>query len=128
MRGLDELFDGTVFEEVYVTEVLPARLGRPTLICGEALLGHFAFYTQRRYLDCFPSLLARYRALALGAPPPARSPIGRAWEEARGALDRKLHPREPGAVVEAARRSMAEQDAKARSGDVTPADRDSGAP
>jgi hypothetical protein len=38
-------------------------MGRPNVICGDALFGHFAFYTQRRYLEGVTTLLDDYRDL-----------------------------------------------------------------
>lgn len=57
-------------EESMLTEYLPAVFGRPNMICGDAVFGHFAFYTQRRYLEGVTTLLDEYRDLTL--PPSAR--------------------------------------------------------
>ncbi|HEV2968857.1 MAG TPA: hypothetical protein VGY55_02635, partial [Pirellulales bacterium] len=38
-------------DEVWLAEEHPRIEQRPNLICGSALVGHFAFYTQRDYLD-----------------------------------------------------------------------------
>src|SRR5581483_7326144 len=54
-----EIYD----EEGALTEYLPAKLGRPNVICGDALFGHFAFYPQRRYLETMTVLLDDYRGL-----------------------------------------------------------------
>jgi len=52
-------------EESFLTEDLPTRLGRPNVVCPEALFAHYAFWTQRRYLEwTAPEVLARYRRLA----------------------------------------------------------------
>lgn len=50
-------------EEVMLTEYLPFILKRPNMICGEALFGHFAYYTQRTYLEQVTGLLEEYREL-----------------------------------------------------------------
>lgn len=51
-------------EEVALTEYLPAQLGRPNVICGDALFGHFAYYPQRAYLEGLTTLLDDYHDLA----------------------------------------------------------------
>jgi hypothetical protein len=38
-------------EEVWLSVVKPHELQRPNLICGTAPMAHFAFYTQRDYLE-----------------------------------------------------------------------------
>jgi hypothetical protein len=64
-RGLPELGADDIDEEPFITAVLPGRLGRPNEVCQRALFGHYAFWTQRRYLDrTSPEVLARYRRLA----------------------------------------------------------------
>lgn len=57
-------FDGKVGkdEELWLTSQLPKLLHQPSLICGDALVSHFAYYPQRTYLDT-TGLLARYEAL-----------------------------------------------------------------
>ena len=52
-------------EEILISEIIPRRLSRPCSICGEALFAHFAFYTQRNYLEKATTLLERYHSLAL---------------------------------------------------------------
>ncbi len=52
-------------EEQFISETLPRRFSRPCEICGEAIFSHFAFYTQRSYLEKATALLERYHALAL---------------------------------------------------------------
>lgn len=51
-------------EEVALTEYLPAKFNRPNVICGDALFGHFAYYTQRTYLEGITTLLQDYHSLA----------------------------------------------------------------
>jgi hypothetical protein len=65
-RGVPEV-DGRLEadEEPFLTAVLPGRLGRPNVVCPEALFGHYAFFTQRKYLEqTSPEILARYRRIA----------------------------------------------------------------
>lgn len=50
-------------EEEMLTMYLPAKFGRPNVICGDALFGHFAFYPQRAYLEGVTTLLDDYRDL-----------------------------------------------------------------
>ena len=52
-------------EEPFISEILPRRFSRPCEICGDALFAHFAFYTQRPYLEGATTLLGRYQAFAL---------------------------------------------------------------
>ncbi len=49
-------------EEYWVCCVRPRQLGRPNEICGQALFSHFAFYTQRDYMDT-TNILAEYRRI-----------------------------------------------------------------
>ncbi len=53
-----------VDEEEWLTRVKPQQLGRPNAICGQALVSHFAYYTQREWLEANTNLLARYRVLS----------------------------------------------------------------
>jgi len=53
-------------EEPFVSEILPRRYSRPCEICGEAIFAHFAFYTQRPYLEEATALRVEYQSLALG--------------------------------------------------------------
>ncbi len=53
-------------EEAFISQYLPARFGRPCTICGDALFSHFAFHTQRHFLERHTNLLDWYAALALG--------------------------------------------------------------
>jgi hypothetical protein len=69
-REIAELGACNVDEEPFMTAVLPARFNRPNAICAEALFGHYAFFTQRAYLETTsPEILARYRRLAEQAAP-----------------------------------------------------------
>jgi hypothetical protein len=67
-EGIADLAGQSVDEEPTLTEVLPRMLGRPNVICQRALFGHYAFYTQRPYLErTSPDILTRYRRLAESA-------------------------------------------------------------
>jgi hypothetical protein len=50
-------------EEHWIAVECPRRLNRPNVICGTALVSHFAYYTQRPYLSG-TDLLNRYQSLA----------------------------------------------------------------
>ena len=64
-RGIPEIDSREADEEPFLTAVLPARLGRPNVVCTPALFGHYAFFTQRKYLEqTSPEILARYRHIA----------------------------------------------------------------
>jgi len=52
-------------EEPFISETLPRRFSMPCEICGDALFAHFAFYTQRPYLEGATTLLERYQSFAL---------------------------------------------------------------
>lgn len=68
LRHLAEINNDRVDEEPFLTETLPARLDRPNAVCGEALFAHFAFYSQRPFLDwTWPELIEHYQAIALQA-------------------------------------------------------------
>lgn len=63
--NVPELHSDEVDEEPFLTEVLPARLGRPNAACSTALFTHFAFYSQRPFLDwTWPELAEHYQAIA----------------------------------------------------------------
>ncbi len=63
--GVPELASDNIEEEPFLTEVLPARLGRPNEACSEALFAHFAFYTQRHALEwTWSELAGHYQAIA----------------------------------------------------------------
>jgi hypothetical protein len=51
-------------EECWLTIDKPRELGRPNLICGDAIVSHFAYYTQREYLEK-TDLLQRYKELSI---------------------------------------------------------------
>jgi len=51
-------------EEQWLSVEQPRHLRRPTAICGTALVAHFAYYTQRDWLEAHTDLLERYRGLA----------------------------------------------------------------
>ena len=57
-------FNGVIGEdeEAFLNGELPQRLRRSNAICGTAIAAHFAFYTQREYLDQ-SDLLSQYRSL-----------------------------------------------------------------
>ncbi len=61
------LFAGRVGsdEETWLTQIQPKVLGRPNVIHGQALVAHFAFHTQRAYLEKETNLLETYRDLSL---------------------------------------------------------------
>ena len=50
LSELAELKIDEIDEEPFLTEEVPARLGRPNVVCSGALFGHYAYYTQRKYL------------------------------------------------------------------------------
>jgi hypothetical protein len=65
MAALPELAIEQLEEEPLLTEELPLRLGIANLVCNEALFAHFAFYTQRPFMDWTSNdILERYRAIA----------------------------------------------------------------
>lgn len=51
-------------EEPWVTEFETKRLRRRNCVFGQALMVHFAFYTQRPYLEARPWILEEYRRIA----------------------------------------------------------------
>lgn len=70
LATLPELTSDDLGEEPFLTECLPRQLGSANVVCRDALFAHFAFYTQRPYLDWTSGdLLERYRALAERRPP-----------------------------------------------------------
>jgi hypothetical protein len=63
--GVPEIALDNVEEELFLTESLPARLGRPNAACSDALFSHFAFWTQRPALEwMWPELVGHYQAIA----------------------------------------------------------------
>ncbi|QDT67647.1 hypothetical protein MalM25_05470 [Planctomycetes bacterium MalM25] len=70
MAPVAERGHNQIDEEEWLTQVLPARYGRPSQVCPGALFGHYAFYSQRKRLDLTaPELLDRYRRLAMREAP-----------------------------------------------------------
>ncbi len=64
-RGVPEVETRMADEEPFLTADLPARLGRPNVVCSQALFAHYAFLTQRPYLETTsPEILARYRQIS----------------------------------------------------------------
>lgn len=64
-RGVPEVESRTADEEPFLTDELPKRLGRPNVVCPQALFAHYAFFTQRPYLETTsPEILARYRHIS----------------------------------------------------------------
>jgi hypothetical protein len=62
---LPEIASDLVDEEPFLTATLPKRWQRPNAVCSDALFAHFAFYSQRPYLDwTWPELVEHYQALA----------------------------------------------------------------
>ena len=51
-------------EEPWLTEYFPKLVGRPNAINGKALVSHFAYHSQRRYLEGETTLLSRYRQIS----------------------------------------------------------------
>ena len=51
-------------DETWLASVYPKELQQPNAICGTALVSHFAYSTQRRWLEENTSLLSRYKAAA----------------------------------------------------------------
>lgn len=65
MAALPERDRCDVDEEPFLTVDVPRRLGRPNVICPEAIFSHFAFYTQRPFVESIaPELLHHYRQLS----------------------------------------------------------------
>ncbi len=77
LQNVPEINIDNVDEEPFLTEILPARLGRPNAACSEALFAHFAFGTQRPCLEwTWPELVEHYQTIAEQRP--AVQPIGEA--------------------------------------------------
>ncbi|MCX7641186.1 MAG: hypothetical protein N2Z20_00945 [Elusimicrobiales bacterium] len=59
-------FDGIIVgdEEEYLTVIKPAQLGKVNLIVGNCIVSHFAFYTQREFLDK-TDILSEYEYILL---------------------------------------------------------------
>ena len=52
-------------EEEFLSVTKPTQLGKPNHFFGECVVAHFAYYTQREYLDK-TDILERYKALCAG--------------------------------------------------------------
>jgi len=50
-------------EEIWLAERYPLRVGQPNVICGDALVSHYSFFSQRSHLDA-TNILDRYREAA----------------------------------------------------------------
>jgi hypothetical protein len=96
-----ELSSDHIDEEPFLTETLPARLGRPNEACSDALFAHFAFWAQRPRLEwTWPELVGHYQKIAEQAPAaPARvEPVLRlvresAWQIAKPIRQLRAHAR-----------------------------------
>lgn len=65
MAALPEHHRDDVDEEPFLTADVPRRLERPNVICPEAIFSHFAFYTQRPYVESVaPEIIRRYGRLS----------------------------------------------------------------
>lgn len=51
-------------EEQWLSQVKPGAIGRANAICGESLVSHFAFYTQRDHLET-TDILEQYRQISM---------------------------------------------------------------
>ena len=51
-------------DEGYVTQIFPREFSRPCEICGNSVVVHYSFHTQRDFLNNNPSILERYEKLA----------------------------------------------------------------
>jgi hypothetical protein len=51
-------------DEAYLTTMYPSFVDRHTFATGDALVAHFAYFTQRSVMERYPWLLERYAALA----------------------------------------------------------------
>ena len=51
-------------DEGTLSEVMPGMTGRVNAICGRSLVSHFAFWTQRDYLERETDILHQYREIA----------------------------------------------------------------
>ncbi len=61
LKQVEELHRKGIDEENLITNILPQRFDRPNEICTDALFGHYAFFTQRRYLEMVaPQILDQY--------------------------------------------------------------------
>ena len=77
-RGEDfAAFKGAVKqdEEPWLTQVKTVECGKINAICGESIMSHFAFYTQRDHIDN-TDILARYRDVAWRECPDSHGILG----------------------------------------------------
>ena len=104
LAEIPEIHEKRVEEESFITTDLPTRLGRPNVVCSDALFGHYAFWTQRKYLDwTSPDIMERYGLIAQDvAPIASRRPIlkrtldGLSWSARNTTWRAKYAPRELG--------------------------------
>ncbi len=66
MKGIKEINQKLGRDEEFFSHVIPKRLDRPNIICGNALFGHFAFYLQRKNLEKNTWLIEEYRLISIG--------------------------------------------------------------
>lgn len=61
-----EKFNGEVEhdEELYLSVIKPQELKKPNIIYGEAVCAHYAFFTQRPYLDENTDVLNKYKFIS----------------------------------------------------------------
>ena len=57
--------DACTEEEVWLTSIKPRELGKPNCICGDSLMAHFAFHTQREHMESKTNLLRYYQLLSM---------------------------------------------------------------
>lgn len=55
---------GSPDDEEWLSVDKPKKINRPNCLCGTSLMVHFAYYTQRAYLESRTDFLLRYRRLA----------------------------------------------------------------
>jgi len=67
-------------DEIMLSQYLPTVFKRPNDICGEALFGHFAYYTQRNYIDRATVLRQRYKNVLAGKSNIVSDVILSVWE------------------------------------------------
>lgn len=56
----------TTDEEQWLTVDKPRQLCQPNIVCGSSIVAHFAFFTQREYLEKNTQILQEYRVIAEG--------------------------------------------------------------
>lgn len=52
-------------EEVWISSIKPRELNRPNMICGNALVVHYAYFPQRPHLDTKPEFLEFYKNIQI---------------------------------------------------------------